>query len=147
MLPRLNIDEVYHVGHLEGSPGPRNTYEGGLGISVSVDPHGWVREARLGGKPIWVLRKPGGVFVDMLEVDRSRYIGSSGDKWGLEGWEKQVSLEALGAGFDGLWWSERLQRGVIFDSKVPSWQTTGGVSEHVSRLIRPQSIVSDARPR
>lgn len=68
-LPLLEIGEVYHVGtmdqNMKGRTHNRFSQEGN-GLSVSTEPLSWRRIAKLGGNPIWSVKKGCGnlKFVD-----------------------------------------------------------------------------------
>jgi hypothetical protein len=68
-IPLLSLDTVYHIGTLDGrSPRGRagaDSLEGHC-LSVSLCPVGWRGIARLGGLPLFGLKKTGGRFLDLL---------------------------------------------------------------------------------
>lgn len=84
-LPTLKKKRVWHVGSLGG---PKKIVGGmgneGDGLSVSEHPEAWRRIARLGGQDIWLLEKPGGVFVDAVKALKSSGIKKALYDWALE---------------------------------------------------------------
>lgn len=70
LIPILRLPTVFHVGTMiHPPPGPRNSYEGNA-LSVSLCPEAWTSIARLGGRPIRQLVKPGGSFVHARALSR-----------------------------------------------------------------------------
>ena len=70
-IPVIQLDKVFHIGTLD--PASRGKNAGGSSLeghclSVSLCPHAWRYIARLGGNPLWEMRKPGARFVDLTAL-------------------------------------------------------------------------------
>lgn len=86
-LPTVTLTEVFHLGTLDPARrGQRfnGSYEG-HGLSVSLDPSAWRRIAKLGGEPLWSLRKEDGCFLDAHSLDEEQ--------------RQQITQWALGSGY------------------------------------------------
>lgn len=78
-LKMLVIPTVMHVGRFDDS---RRGYSlEGHHLSVSHCPEAWVNLARSDGD-VWVMRKPGAVFVDAISLKRTARLAIEG--WALE---------------------------------------------------------------
>lgn len=68
-FPVKKLKLLYHVGNMAAQPAPhaRSSHEGPC-LSVSEVPGAWRSIARLGEAPLWILHKPNGAFLDMLQV-------------------------------------------------------------------------------
>jgi len=68
-LPLKALSRVYHVGTMNAvDKGCRGASFEGSGLSVSLHPTEWVRIAKLGGLPTFVLSKSDGLFLDFCKL-------------------------------------------------------------------------------
>lgn len=66
-----SFDVLYHVGTFDPKDkGCRGESFEGPGLSVSSHPEAWRQIAKLGGAPVWRLRRPEGRLLDALSLKR-----------------------------------------------------------------------------
>lgn len=85
-VPLLELPEVYHLGSLDPAKrGERFTdsLEGPC-LSVSLCPHAWQQIAKLGGVPLHRLSRPGGLFLDVLELLRDAKLKGAVLQWAVD---------------------------------------------------------------
>lgn len=70
-LPIAQFDYAYHLGRFEGRPNTDRSFEGAC-LSASHVPCAWEKIAKLGGSPLWELRKTGAQFLDYHELGKHR---------------------------------------------------------------------------
>lgn len=81
-LPVRRFKRLWHVGTLDTNhKGARGSSLEGNGLSVSQHPDAWTRIARLGGLPLFELRKPGNGFLDYHRLTFEQRVALA--DWGI----------------------------------------------------------------
>jgi len=70
-LPIKNLKRVYHVGDMDINSKSDFSLEGS-GLSVSVNPEEWRKIAQLGGRSLYELTKPNGMFVNAYRLKKAQ---------------------------------------------------------------------------
>jgi hypothetical protein len=79
--PIISIDEVFHIGFMDIEHKESNSLEGS-GLSVSTEPDAWIEIAKLGGRPIYSLKKTDSQFLDCHALTDEQV--SSIIRWGTD---------------------------------------------------------------
>lgn len=80
-LPIRKLNKVYHVGNMDANNKSNFSLEGS-GLSVSVTPKEWIKIAQLGGRDLYILTNPNGVFVNGNKLNKQQK--SNVLSWGVE---------------------------------------------------------------
>lgn len=66
-FPIIEFDALWHVGTFNPAHKRKGSLEG-AGLSISRHPDEWTHIAKLGGNPVWELRKPGHALLNALQI-------------------------------------------------------------------------------
>lgn len=118
-LPSRSFSTLAHVGTFD--PGRKaarlsRSYEGGIGLSMSVHPDDWTRIAKLGGAPThWLTRNVGQDF-RLLDA----HAIEDDDRAEIEQWAVDNGLTGHSERYEGGRWGEVLAVGPHVRSVMPT---------------------------
>lgn len=148
-LPIVRTDEVFHIGTLsqtEKATRFTSSFEAHC-LSVSHCPTAWRSIAKLGGNPLWVLRSPDGVFLDVWKAARTKKLRNLIEGWGIHNGyvERQTRWKSWNTGEDDEWRymlcvTEAEAQAEVEDSGLGKGPNGGPLVEEIEVLIGTEQL-------